>query len=220
MTNLAKRYVPRARRIRTGLSLIEVIIAIAILVGSAAAISQLIDLAQRNAIRALDVTDAQTVCQNILHEVMTGMRPLETTRMRVDREDYRPRFVIVYDKNYNIVSTLRQIDLLRTLEPEYGSVAEADSQDIASDVEEHDSWSEALTDMCRKASERRVKDIAGTPDEAEFIDEDAPLAEAIHVLLTQKLHSLIVTGEKGFRGIVRLTDVFSLACKEIQKLSP
>ena len=52
-----------------GLSLIEVIISLAILVGSAAALTQLVDVGRRHAERAVEVTDAQSICRNVLDAI-------------------------------------------------------------------------------------------------------------------------------------------------------
>ena len=63
-----------------GLSLIEVIIALAILVGSAAALTQLVDVGRRHAERAVEVTDVQSICRNVMNEVLAGVRPWEEVR--------------------------------------------------------------------------------------------------------------------------------------------
>lgn len=65
---------------RNGLSLIEVVIALAILVGSAAALSQLIDVGQRHALRATEVSEAQFVCHNVMSELLAGTRAWEASR--------------------------------------------------------------------------------------------------------------------------------------------
>lgn len=57
----------------------EVMIALAILVGSAAVLSQLIDKGRRHAMRATDVTEAQTIGNNVMSEILAGLRPLESS---------------------------------------------------------------------------------------------------------------------------------------------
>jgi prepilin-type N-terminal cleavage/methylation domain-containing protein len=64
---------------KRGLSLLEVMIALALLVGSAAVLSQLMDLGQRQALRAADITEAQTLCQNLLNELLAGTISWEST---------------------------------------------------------------------------------------------------------------------------------------------
>ncbi len=62
---------------RTGLSLLEVIVALGVLVGSAAVLAQMIDLGARHALRARNISDAQRVAANVLHELLAGLRPLQ-----------------------------------------------------------------------------------------------------------------------------------------------
>lgn len=62
-----------------GLSLLEVIIALAILVGTATVLSQLMGLGQRHALRAADITEAQTLCQNLMNELLVGTLAWEST---------------------------------------------------------------------------------------------------------------------------------------------
>ncbi|MCP4194624.1 MAG: prepilin-type N-terminal cleavage/methylation domain-containing protein [Planctomycetaceae bacterium] len=65
---------------RNGLSLIEVMIAMTILVGSAAVLSQLIDVGQRHATRATEISEAQAICQNLMVEILSGTRVWEESR--------------------------------------------------------------------------------------------------------------------------------------------
>jgi hypothetical protein len=61
------------------LSLLEVILAIAILGGSLAVIGQLINIGARNAISARDLTTAQLYCESKLAEVSAGIELPEPT---------------------------------------------------------------------------------------------------------------------------------------------
>ncbi len=65
--------------VKRGLSLLEVIIALAILVGSAAVLTQLMDMGQRHALCAADLSEAQTLCQNLLNELLSGELSWEST---------------------------------------------------------------------------------------------------------------------------------------------
>lgn len=60
---------------RRGLSLLEVIIAIGILAGSAALLSQMVDLGTRHIERAERITEAQALAHNLLNEMIVGTRP-------------------------------------------------------------------------------------------------------------------------------------------------
>ena len=64
------------RRHRTGFSLMEVILSIAVLFASSVALAQLASLGRRHADRAESLTTAQTLCQNKLNEIVAGLAPL------------------------------------------------------------------------------------------------------------------------------------------------
>ena len=61
---------------RNALSLIEVVLSIAILVGSAAVLGQLISMGQRQAIKADDITIAQNLCFSKMSEILSGVSEL------------------------------------------------------------------------------------------------------------------------------------------------
>jgi|GEM_PF-2140897 type II secretory pathway pseudopilin PulG len=62
---------------RLGLSLIEMLVAAAILLASVALLSQLADVGTRHARQAESLANAQRICQNILNEILAGAAPLE-----------------------------------------------------------------------------------------------------------------------------------------------
>jgi len=63
---------------RAGLSLIEVLIATAILMASAALLLDLAQVGQKHATSAEDKAVAQRICQSLLNEILVGARPLES----------------------------------------------------------------------------------------------------------------------------------------------
>lgn len=66
---------PTAGR-RSGFSLIEVILATAILLGSVIVLSRLAGLGRTYAQDAADLAQAQRICENTLNEIVLGLRPL------------------------------------------------------------------------------------------------------------------------------------------------
>jgi hypothetical protein len=67
--------------------LIEVIIAMGILVGTTAVLVQLIRIGERQANRAVDMTEAQTLCHNKMTELMAGLTalvPIQNEPIAVD----------------------------------------------------------------------------------------------------------------------------------------
>jgi CBS domain-containing protein len=138
-----------------------------------------------------------------LHEAVLA---LEASRQRCDRWDYRPRVILVYDKHFRVVGTLRQLQVLKGLEKRVGqSGAPGDLF-----------WGDSLIGICRTAKEIKVRDIMSVPAEGEFVAENAHLNDAILMMLKGNHLSLVVTGEKGFVGIIRLSDIFRVVCDEIK----
>lgn len=66
---------------RRGLSLLEVILAIAILAGCIAAIGELVSLGSRQAEESRDLTKAQLLCESKIAEIAAGVAPPEAASM-------------------------------------------------------------------------------------------------------------------------------------------
>lgn len=70
----------QARRLnggRSGFTLLEVILALAILAGAIAVIGEVSSLGMRNARLAMETTHAQLLCESKLAEIVAGVEPLE-----------------------------------------------------------------------------------------------------------------------------------------------
>ncbi|MFM7116663.1 MAG: prepilin-type N-terminal cleavage/methylation domain-containing protein [Planctomycetota bacterium] len=65
------------RDLRSGFSLIEVIVAMAICMLGLAAVLQMSNLSQRFARKATETIDLQILCQNRVNELLAGLLPLE-----------------------------------------------------------------------------------------------------------------------------------------------
>ena len=152
---------------------------------------------------------------------------LEVTRLIGDRWEYRPRVILVHDKDEKTVGTLRHFEILKALEPKYKDVIdELESSlresfklfssdhgstcdrtilfllgldcNMANSVrEKYGLWKEPLQELAKKAAIVKVKDIMSVPDEGEIIDDHASLKEAIHRLLMGNHLSLVVRGPGG-----------------------
>lgn len=77
MNACSSRFAVRNPRCRTGLSLLEVIIATAVLAASAAVIAQMVGVAVQHVSRVDELTQAHTLCHNIMNELVAGIRPWE-----------------------------------------------------------------------------------------------------------------------------------------------
>jgi type II secretion system protein I len=77
------------RASRTGLSLLEVILALAILAGALAVLGELVSMGTRSAATARDLTRAQILCESKLAELTLGTEPVvaqQQTEFQMDPE--------------------------------------------------------------------------------------------------------------------------------------
>ncbi len=65
---------------RRGFSLLEVLLAMAILIGSSIVLMELASIGMRHAASARDLAEAQRLCQSKLNEIVVGIAPAETIR--------------------------------------------------------------------------------------------------------------------------------------------
>lgn len=149
---------------------------------------------------------------------------LEEAQKNYSRTQYTHRAVLVQDDQGRVVGKLSQMDVLRGLEPKYKNVAEARGvshsgfsvEFLRSIMESQSLWVDPLADICRKAAAVKVKGIMYTPEEGDYVKEDATLAEAIHQLIMGRHQSLLVTRNGEVVGILRLSDAFAAVCDMIK----
>jgi CBS-domain-containing membrane protein len=136
---------------------------------------------------------------------------LEACRQRFEHSDYRPRVVLVYDKDFKIVGNLRQLDMLRALAPGRTSAGPESASTPPKD------WGEVWVDLNRSARSIRVKDVMYRYGEQEYVADDSPMEEAMSRLVDGPYLNLVVTANGISVGILRLSDVFAMACRDIKK---
>lgn len=82
---LRRRPRGRATKDRSGLSLLEVILSLAILAGAVATIGELVRQGSQHAQSARDLTRAQLLCESLLGELQAGLRePEPAADVRID----------------------------------------------------------------------------------------------------------------------------------------
>jgi len=150
-----------------------------------------------------------------IYEAVTA---LEKAQLEFDQTRYRHRAILVHDKNRKIVGKLGQLDVLRALEPKYQEMM-SDSPGMAKlgfskrflmdMMETYKLFDQPMDDICRKAGRDGVSKYMHRLTEGEYIDEDASLNEAIHLLAIGHHNSLLVRRGSDIVGILRLTDVFA-----------
>lgn len=143
---------------------------------------------------------------------------LEKVQRQFDQSRYRHRAVLVEDSRHKIVGKLGQLDVLRSLEPKYEEMKAQTAgltkygfskKFMLSMMEAYKLFDLPLDDICRKASQETVSKYMHRPTEGEYIDQDASLDQAIHLLVLGHHQSLMVTSAEEIIGILRLTDVFA-----------
>lgn len=130
---------------------------------------------------------------------------------------YRHRAILILDKDKNVVGKLSQLDVLKALEPKYRDMLQGKGSHrfgftkkfMQSMLQEYKLFASPLEDICRKAGQKNVKDFMYTPEEGEYVEEDASLDQAIHQLVMGHHQSLLVTRNEKIVGVLRLTDVFA-----------
>jgi len=150
------------------------------------------------------------------------------------REDkkyaHKHRAVLVYDKNKKIVGKVSIRCILQSLEPKYCQIQNPDGHEniglsrfgfssdfLNSMVKNFCLWDESLEELVKQASTLKVKNIMYTPSNGEYVDEEAPVAEAVHQFILGCHQSLLVTKDKKVTGVLRLVDMFELVSEALGK---
>lgn len=150
--------------------------------------------------------------------IYEAVKALEEAQQEFDQTRYRHRAVLVEDKNGRIVGKLGQLDILRSLEPTYEDMKSKSSavshlgfskRFVESMIENYHLFDQPLEQLCEKSGQQKVYKYMHKPTEGEFIDAEASLDVAIHLLVLGHHQSLLVTREEEIIGILRLTDVFA-----------
>jgi CBS domain-containing protein len=142
---------------------------------------------------------------------------LEKAQEEFDQTKYRHRAVLVLDKNSNVVGKISQHTALKALEPQYLKMAASSSAahygfsiPFLKDLQDQYSLLDgALENICKKAAQTKVEDFMSKLTEGEFIDSNASLDKAIHMLVMGHYQSLMVKKDNKVVGVLRLTDVFA-----------
>jgi CBS domain-containing protein len=149
---------------------------------------------------------------------------LEKAQTAFDPKKHKHRAILVLDTNGKVVGKVAIFDILIALEPKYGQL-EAEGvlarsgyspEFINSMLKNNALWTEPLEFICNRAPNLNVSDFMEVLSEGIFIDQRATLGDAIHQIVVQKHHSLIVTSGDEVVGILRLTDVFTKICDKIK----
>jgi CBS domain-containing protein len=161
--------------------------------------------------------------------LLDAINALDEAQDNFDKNKYKHRAILVFDKNNHIVGKISQHDVIKALEPNYKKIEKSwheiserfgiSETLIESALKEYSLWDKPLQNLCQKAVSHNVKEVMYTPTEGEYISEDAGLNEAIHRLIMGRHHSLLVTSDSqnNIVGVLRLTDVFEFIAQEVKQ---
>jgi len=149
--------------------------------------------------------------------IFDAVAALEKAQEEFDATRYRHRAILVLGAGGKVVGKLSQLDILRSLEPKYEDMKDSrglsklgfSKSFMLSMLEAYRLFDKPMEAICRKAAQQKVSQYMHAPTEGEFIDEDAGLDEAIHLLILGHHQSLLATRNGEIIGILRLTDVFA-----------
>jgi len=146
--------------------------------------------------------------------VAQAIESLDASRERLQSRGQPARAVLVTDDDGRVVGQVGHADFLKALEPKFNLLGDLDTiaragvseEFVDSLVENLSFFRGSLDDLCRRASQIEIRLVMRPVRES--IDEDAPLAEAIHRLVMWQTMRVLVTREGATVGILRLADVF------------
>jgi CBS domain-containing protein len=146
--------------------------------------------------------------------ISEALLALSKSQMGLTYDRHHHRAILVLDDRGQVIGKLSHWAILRSLEPkllreeDLHSLSRAGvSQEFISSITRSLTlFHGGLARLCREAAKVRVKEAMVPLGES--IDEEAPLTEAIHLLIRSHAQSTVVTRECEVIGILRLSDVF------------
>ncbi|MFX0092762.1 MAG: CBS domain-containing protein [Candidatus Hodarchaeota archaeon] len=155
----------------------------------------------------ITVGEALTVLQQIRDKYQTEGR------------QYKPRQLIVLDKDNRVVGRLDQMDVVISLEPKYRTKrgteaikhisASGISPELLTEMMQwYSLWGETFEERCKKVITMSVKDCMRSPRRDEYIAEGESMETAVHHMVMGRHIALLVTRNDEVVGILRLSDIF------------
>ena len=170
-------------------------------------------------VRDLMVPRSEYAVINENSTIYEAVLALEKAQQDFDQTRYKHRGMLVENDDHKIVGKLGQLDILRSLEPKYEEMRSADSSGMAkygfskkfllSMMDTYELFDQPLKDICKNAGRLKVSAYMHRLTEGEYIDPEASLDQAIHLLVVGHHQSLLVTENDRIIGLLRLTDIFA-----------
>jgi len=148
----------------------------------------------------IPITDCAKVAED--RSVYDAILMIDAWRARSALE-YKPRVVFVHDQNLKIVGYIRLVDVVTALGESLGNPPS--------------SWEELLKQIRSLIHELPVKDIMYHLSEKEYVSEDMPCEKVFLHMVSGPYMYLVVLSGNAAKGIVRLSDLFSVLWKNAKK---
>lgn len=157
--------------------------------------------------------------------ILEAITALDDAQKRLPPGRHKHRAVLATNDKGEIVGKAGHLSFLRALEPKYNELGDVDalskvglSADFISSMMDHYRFfRDTLTDLCRPASNMKVRDIMRPVTES--IEEDSSLCEAIHRMVMWQTLSILVTRGKEIVGLLRVSDIFQEVTESIKGLA-
>jgi predicted transcriptional regulator len=130
----------------------------------------------------------------------------------------KQRILLVEDEKGKIIGKISPIDLFRGLETKYSHV------DIEAYVKrsglnyiwrsmqkDFGLWENPFKDLCRKATDIRIKNFIKSPADGQSVTMDDPLAKCLHLFVMNRHDALFVFEKDHLVGLLKFSDVYKSA---------
>lgn len=148
---------------------------------------------------------------------------LTLRKQQSEHTDKAHTSLLIVTKDGSIATMLTILDIFRFMEPKYKEVQDLDltrfgmqPDYVESMLKSFDLWASPLEDVCRKTAKITLKDIETVMIPRDVISEDATLDMAVHRMIVENKHSLLVKQNDTFVGVLRSVDIFKTFCEVIE----
>ncbi|RLC26261.1 MAG: hypothetical protein DRH21_02635 [Deltaproteobacteria bacterium] len=116
--------------------------------------------------------------------------------------------ILVLDENNKPIGQLSHRDVLMALEPKYTPSVRGDSWFTPEAFKNYPVfyYDGEFSGQCKAQLKKTVKEVMSSFPVS--INEDAPLSEAVHVMVTNNIGRMPVVSDDKFKGMIRLTEIF------------
>ncbi|MFO7970704.1 MAG: CBS domain-containing protein [Desulfobacterales bacterium] len=156
--------------------------------------------------------------------IYEGLAALEKAQEKYMSGESEQRILLVEEKNGDILGKMSPIDLLSGLESKYKKVDYEDTLKHlglryiwTSMQKEYNLWGDPFTNLCRKASDVKIKDFIKSPSEGQKVNSDDSIGKCLHLFIMTRHDSLFVYEAHNIIGLLRFSDVYRKASQAMKE---